>query len=131
MIYENGNYISQNDFKMVYHIRTNFLEYHRVITCVKTYLNKQNNASTEHKKPTIPNQIKIICNSNKGSKDFYAILFDQNTKDDTTYYSFWEEGLGITIDKDMWKQIFRVCFKTIKDNDTQKRSYTFLYSAKL
>ena len=24
---------------------------------------------------------------------------------------------GITIDKDMWKQIFRVCFKTIKDND--------------
>ena len=80
-------------------------------------MNKQNNASTEHKKPTIPNQIKIICKSNKGSKDFYAILFNQNTKDDTTYYSFWEEALGITIDKDMWKQIFRVCFKTIKDND--------------
>ena len=36
MIYENGKYISQNDLKMVYHIRTNFLEYHRVITCVKT-----------------------------------------------------------------------------------------------
>ena len=70
MIYENGNYISQNDLKMVYHIRTNFLEYHRVTTGVKTYLNKQNNASTEHKKPTMPNQIKIICKSNKGSKDF-------------------------------------------------------------
>ena len=80
-------------------------------------VNKQNNASIEHKKPTIPNQIKIICKSNKGSKGFYAILFNQNTKDDTTYYSFWEEALGITIDKDMWKQIFRVCFKTIKDND--------------
>ena len=127
MIYENGNYISQNDLKMVYHIRTNFLEYHRVTTCVKTYLNKQNNASTEHKKPTIPNQIKILSKSNKGSKDFYAILFNQNTKDDTTYYSFWEEALGITIDKDMWKQIFRVCFKTIKDNDLIWMQYRVLY----
>ena len=117
MIYENGKYISQNDFKMVYHIRTNFVEYHRVIACVKTHSNKQNNASKEHKKPTILNQIKIICKSKKGSKDFYTILFNQNTKDDTTYHSFWEEALGITIDKDMWKQIFRVCFKAIKDND--------------
>ena len=127
MIYENGKYISQNDLKVVYHITTNFLEYHRVITCVKTYSNKQNNASKEHKKPTIPNQIKIICKSKKGSKDFYAILFNQNTKYDTTFYSFWEEALGITIDKDMWKQIFRVCFKTIKDNDLIWMQYRVLY----
>ena len=101
MIYENGNYISQNNLKMVYHVRTNFLEYHRVFTCARIYLNKQNHACKERKKPTIPNQIKIICKSKKGSKDFYAILFNQNTKDDTTYYSFWEEALGFTIDKDM------------------------------
>ena len=36
---------------------------------------------------------------------------------DTTYYSFWEQALGITIFTDMSKQIFQVCFKTIKDND--------------
>ena len=33
MKYENGNYISQNDLKMVYHIRTNFLEYHSHYLC--------------------------------------------------------------------------------------------------
>ena len=90
-------------------------------------MNKQNNASVEHKTPTILNQIKIICKSNKGSKDFSAILFSQNTKGDTTSYSFWEEALGITMDKDMWKQIFRLCFNTIKDNDLIWMQYRVLY----
>ena len=127
MIFENRKYISLNALKTVYHIRTNFLEYHRVINCVKTYVNKENNARKEHEKPTIPNQIKIISKSKKGSKDFYKILLDESTKDDTTYYSFWEEALDITIDKDMWKQIFRVCFKTIKDNDLIWLQYRVLY----
>ena len=79
------------------------------------------------KKTTILNQIKIICKSKKGSKDFYTILFNRNTKDDITYHSFWEEALGITIDKDIWKQIFRVCFKAIKDNDLIWMQYRVLY----
>ena len=109
----NGKFISQNDLKMVYHIRTNFLEHHRVSSCVKNYLSKQKDASKMHKKPTVPIQIKIISKSMKGSQDFYRILANQNMVYNTTYYSFWEQALGITICSDMWKRIFQVCFKTM------------------
>ena len=123
----NGNFVSQNDLKTVYQIKTNFLEYHRVKTCVKNYLNNQKDVSIVHEKPTIPIQLKIICKSKKGSKDFYRLLANQNIVQDTTYYSFWEQALGITICRDMWKQIFRVCFKTIKDNDFIWMQYKVLY----
>ena len=127
MISGNGNLIIQNDLTTGYHIRTNFLEYHRVTVCVKNYLSKQNDISKTHNKPTIPNQIKIICKSKKGSQDFYKILVNQNIVDDTTYYSFWEQSLGITINKNMWKQIFRVCFKTVKNNDLIWMQYRVIY----
>ena len=53
LIYANGDYISLNDLKMVYHIKTNFLEYHRVITCVKIHLGKLKDVSKLHKKRQI------------------------------------------------------------------------------
>ena len=102
IVFGNGKFISQNDLKTVYHIRTNFLEHHRVITCVKNYLSKQKD-------------------------DFYRILANQNMVHDTTYYSFWEQALGITICTDLWKWIFQVCFKTIKDNDLIWMQYKVLY----
>ena len=123
----NGKFISQNDLKTVYHIRTNFLEHHRVISCVKNCLSKQKDASKIHKKPTVPIQIKIVSKSMKGSQDFYRILANQNMVHNTTYYSFWEQALGITICTDMWKQIFQVCFKTIKDNDLIWMQHKVLY----
>ena len=127
IVFGNGKFISQNDLKTVYHIRTNFLEHHRVITCVKNYLSKQKDASKIHKKPTLPIQIKITSKSQKGSQDFYKILANHNMVHDTTYYSFWEQTLGITICTDMWKRIFQVCFKTIKDNDLIWVQYKVLY----
>ena len=65
----NGKFISQNDLKTVYHIRTIFLEHHRVITCVKKYLSKQKDASKMHKKPA-PIQIKSLANQRKEVKIF-------------------------------------------------------------
>ena len=40
LMYGNGDYISHKDLKMVYQFKTNFLEYHRVITYVNIYLGK-------------------------------------------------------------------------------------------
>ena len=112
---------------MVLYLPVKFELVHRVITCVKNYLSKQKDASKIHKKPTLPIQIKIISKSQKGSQDFYKILANQNMVHDTTYYSFWEQTLGITICTDMWKRIFQVCFKTIKDNDLIWMQYKVLY----
>ena len=49
LIYANIDCISQNDLKMVYHIKRNFLEYHRDITSVKIYLGKLKDASKFYK----------------------------------------------------------------------------------
>ena len=48
LMYENAEDISYKDCKMVYQIKTNFFEYHGVITCVKFYLGKIKEASKIH-----------------------------------------------------------------------------------
>ena len=127
LIYESGDFLSQNIMKKTYNIKTNFLEYHRVTTCVNIYMAKLKEKCTRHQKPLLPNQIKVLQKSKKGSKDFYRILNKDDPGNLFSNYSFWEEALHINISKDKWNLIFRICFKTIKNNDIIWMQYRVLY----
>ena len=48
--YGNGDFLSQNIIKKTYNIKTNFLEYHLVTTCVNIYMAKLKEKSTRHQK---------------------------------------------------------------------------------
>ena len=127
LTYDNGDFLSQNIMKKTYNIKTNFLEFHRVTTCVNRYMAKLKEKCTKHQKPLLPNQIKVLQKSKKGSKDFYRILNKADLGSLFSNYSFWEEALHINISKDKWNLIFRICFKTIKNNDIIWMQYRVLY----
>ena len=74
IILDNGSFMSLNEIRNPYDIQTNFLEYHRVSTCVKTYCKKMRIECIKHVKPVFPIQVKILTKCNKGTKDCYALL---------------------------------------------------------
>ena len=128
LIDSQGNFISQATLKSAFGINTNFLEYHRVTTCVKSFYKKLTNTALIHKKPIYPTQIKILQSSHKGTRVFYNILNTNKHKIETPLvYSFWEQALEIRIPESMWKQIYRICFRSIKDNSIIWLQYRILH----
>ena len=113
----NGKLLTENEIKLSYGIKTNFLEYHRVITCVKVFCNSRKGVSKTHTKPIFPQYIQVLMRSKKGCKDFYNIINSNKNENQTSYYSYWEHKLKQEISSNEWKNIYRICFKTIEDNE--------------
>ena len=124
IILDNGSFMSLNEIRNSFDIQTNFLEYHRVLTGVKTYCKKMRIECPKHVKPVFPIQVKILTKSNKGTKDFYALLREREVI--STRYSYWEQLFSIKISKQIWKQIFKNCFKTVQDNTLIWMQYRIL-----
>ena len=107
-----------------YDIKTNFLEYRHVYLPVKKYLCSFKANVCSYQKPVIPNQLRLLCKSTKGNRDFYNIFNRQNIDSSLRYYFYSEEALQIFISEDMWKQIFRTCFKSINNKDLLRFQYS-------
>ena len=65
--------MTERTLKSKYHIETNFLEYHRVITSVSVYLSKLKITSKVHQKPNIPNHIRLLLKSKNGCEGFFLL----------------------------------------------------------
>ena len=76
IMFNNGNFLSESQIiTKAFNIKTNYLEYHRVGSCTKIYLNKtKSNEKKINIKPAIPNQINLLSKSKKGCKVFYHVL---------------------------------------------------------
>ena len=127
LMYGNGKFISQQVLEKVYGLKTNFLEYHRAVTCVKLYLGKLNLSCDHNEKPNFARIDQLLLKSKKGSRDFYQILRNRDCNDQKPLYSYWEQTIGIEINSDAWKKIYRTCFKTIRDNDIIWLQYRLLH----
>ena len=127
LIYENGEFLTLSSLERFFNLKTNFLEYHRVISCVKKYLAKLNFAPACNYKPNFPNMHRLILKSEKGSKDFYQILQTSGADNNTMLQSYWEQVFRREIPNDMWVKIFKITFNTIKDNDFIWMQYRILY----
>ena len=51
-----------------------------------------------------------------GGSQYSVKVFASSVKLKKKLDLVWENSFNIKISADMWKQIFRVCFKTLKDN---------------
>ena len=127
MISNEGVFVTQNLLQSIFGIKTNFLEYHRVITCIKGTLAKLRLKCTVSVKPIYPNNIRLLQKSKKGSRDFYKVLTDFDNQDNKPIYSFWEECFRTTMSSSDWHKIFNICFKTVKDNFLVWTQYRILY----
>ena len=124
LLTSNGDILTETDLNTIYNVKTNFLEYHRVIKYIKAFCNKVNDRS--HMKPIYHSQTQILLRSQKGSKDFYNRLNNINVKKTTSYYSHWEQALKTKITEKDWKSIYQNCFKTVEDNDLVWFQYRLL-----
>ena len=69
----------------------------------------------------------MLLKSEKGGRDFYKILRNSNGKNEKPLYSYWEQVFETEINADMWKNIYKTCFKTVKDNDIIWLQYRVLH----
>ena len=128
LLSSDGQIISIQDLKSGYNIKTNFLEYHRVTSNLQVYLSKLQSFPAFHVKPTFHSQIYTLTKSKRGSKDFYSIFQTNCIENETkSYYSFWENSLKTKINKEMWLQTYKNCFKTIHDNEIKWFQYRILH----
>ena len=112
-----GQLLSQRDLERFYSIKTNFLEYHRITSAVKLYLKKfKFDPKTLHR-PVYPNQVKILRNSEKGSQDFYKCLNYQGVNIENSPLRYWKNVFDLSASENTWRYIFKICYKTVKDND--------------
>ena len=94
--------MTERTLKSKYHIERNFLEYHRVITCVSVYLSKLKITFKVDQKPNIPNHIRLLLKSKNGSKDFYRTIMN-NSCSDVKQSLFWVQTLLVTLSDKTWK----------------------------
>ena len=91
--------MTETDLNTIYNVKTNILEYHRVIRSIKTFCSNINDPN--HMKPIYHSQNEILLRHKKL----------------TSYYSYWEQALKTKIIEKQWKSIYRNCFKTVENND--------------
>ena len=113
----NGELLSKRELEQSYSFKTNFLEYYRITSTVKIYLKKYKLDPKIFQKPLYPNQIKVLCNSEKGSQDFYRSLNYHGLSIENTPISYWMNLYDETPNESLWRNIFGICFKTVMDND--------------
>ena len=75
MIGSDGAFYNEIEFKSIYGIKTNFIQYNGVIKSIKTFATKSTvNWNKRMLYPILPAHIKIYLKSEKGCKDFYNLL---------------------------------------------------------
>ena len=114
---DNGNLLTQRELNKFYSIKTNFLEYYRVTSAVKIHLKKLQVDPKAINKPVYPNQVKILCKSNKGSQDFYKSLNHKDLSVGTTPLLYWNTTFNLTDTERIGRHVFQICHKTVKDNE--------------
>ena len=118
MIKADGTIMSVQEVVQTYATaQINFLEYHRIKVLVQKYISKlkpNTNIQLANEKPNIPFQYTILFKIKSGAKDIYRIL---RNKDSLNYSNKkWEDNLQIQISTQDWKDIFKICYYTLKDN---------------
>ena len=110
----NGILITEHELKNKFNLPCiNFLEMTRQNLLIKKYIQKCNIILQDFRRPNIPREMEIV-NSHTKSKDFYKLI---NTRyPEIGIKHKWNEDLNLSIQPNDWKKIFKICFKTVKDN---------------
>ena len=111
---------------LTYNISLDFLTYHRLSSALKKYIGAFRMDPICLPRPIYPNQLKLLCKSNKGTRDFYNIILPTNVQSNN-YRKKWEEDLNLELGTLAWKSIYRICFNTIKDNFLIWFQYKIIY----
>ena len=125
-IISDGIILSKETIELLYDLPDiNFLDYYQVRADVNNFLiTNLINEITEIKRPYIPAHLKILLKSKTGCKDMYWEMNRQNLN--MNYQQKWNLDLNIFIDNYSWKKIYKICFKSLNDNNIIWLQYKIL-----
>ena len=116
LIGPNNTVLQKHEIELKINATINFLDYHRIKTLIKSYLEKHSNIlliNCTIQRPLIPLPVTKLVKSIKGSKVFYEIL--QSNKI-VHFNPKWNQKLNIEIPLDQWEKIYKSCFFSVTDN---------------
>ena len=117
---EEGNIMTYEQFKNIYAIRTNFLEFLGVTQAVKKMMRDFNiDHPIKEQEPIVPLHILPLINSKTDKKFLYRILNFNNDK--PTGQKKWDNQFEIS--QEEWKKIHKNVFKNTKDSKLQWLQY--------
>ena len=127
-----GNILTLDQINSKFNGNFNVLNFFTIRKCVNKFLSKQKKfikpVSCEN--PAYPSHLKAIINSQDGCKNFYNI-YNKEPVDKPLCETIWQELLLSQISKDelpaKFRLIYKLCFKTIHDNELIWFQYRILY----
>ena len=111
-----GNIMSLEMLEHLYGIKhKNFLNYLSVKGKCSQFLKNNDFVNESLLRPNIPNHVRILYRSEKGTRDIYKHI--STTKTNTHPMKVkWNRDLNLFINDITWRDIFKVCFYTSNDN---------------
>ena len=107
LVKDNGDFYTESEFKNIFHVKTNFIQYQGIVNAIKSFANKNNiTFNTKCISPIQPSIFSCITKSKRGCQDIYKIL--NNNKDEPTSKLKWQQIY--TIDEQTWDKIFNSPF---------------------
>jgi hypothetical protein len=117
------NFLSLDEFRTKYGIRTNFLEYSVILKCVNNSCNcvlENNNVCMQ--RPFTPFNFDLLLLDKKGSRRLYDVL-TSSKKVLRKFVDKWESKLNIGYNFKQWSTVFLIPFKCTLD--TKLRWFQF------
>ena len=123
----NGDIMTRENIALFYNISLVFLTYHRLYLCLEKHIGLTNLNTNTYQRPIFPTQVQLLHKSQKGTKDFYNIILPSNIQGNN-FKKKWEANLSLILDTLTWKNIYRICFYSLKDNFLCWFQYKIIYS---
>ena len=123
---KNGNVLSIENLNHKYNTEFQIFDYIRVKGLVKKFIETRKSGDAfEIDLPYIPQNLLTICKSSKGTRDIYKTL--RSKVENNPIKLKWDTKLGLTIEENEWKQIFKNCFYSVYDNFLIWFQYRLIY----
>ena len=123
LIDENNTFMSFQKFTNIYKVKTNFLTYQGIISSIKKYMSSLGiHDFKKQQSPLIPNILKPLLKSDKGSRDMYIILNSQHQNPNCE--NQWAKIIDPNLD---WKNIHMMSFKNTKNSKLQWFQYRIVH----
>ena len=123
-----GKMIKNAEIELKYNFKINFLNYFTVRSGLNDFLKQywhKDSTTCNYTRPSIPTHMKPLIRSHSSCKHFYNILKNVDNNVEKKSETKWKPILqhDQIFSKDIWNTIYRICFKTIADNNIEWFQY--------
>ena len=124
LLNHDGKIKTLDEIKLNFNIKSNFLEYFRIKSCLSRYLSTCD-VNMLLPRPFLPPMLKILLSKNKGCRQFYNIMHKDVLN--LTTRNKWCANLNIDLNENDWKDVYKICFKTLPRNDLTWFQYRIIH----